>query len=205
VEAKVSRFGPREFVDVTVAPQAGHSKPTHARHWFDLVAHRVYTLDVIQNTCSWMTYTAADMPTMYDPIATPAPSAEELATLNKNIVRRENVNGIAANLTESSSGQGKSRIWIAVNGNYPVKVEITFPGAQPVVLLEVKELRFEKPAAALLAAPANCPVQAQGEWAADGMHVHFETNIEAHGSGQVDLKTGKATGDATVKSGSRPR
>src|ERR1035437_5960577 len=87
-EAKVSRFGLREFVDVTVAPQAGH-KAIHARHWFDLVAHKAYTLDVIQNTCSWMTYTAADMPAMYDPIATPAPSAEELATLNKNIVRRE--------------------------------------------------------------------------------------------------------------------
>ncbi|SPE25317.1 exported hypothetical protein [Candidatus Sulfopaludibacter sp. SbA3] len=26
VEANVSRFGPREFVDVTVAPRAGHSK-----------------------------------------------------------------------------------------------------------------------------------------------------------------------------------
>ena len=203
VEAKVSRFGPREFVDVTVAPQAGHSKAVHARHWFDLVAHKAYTLDVIQNTCSWMTYTAADMPVMYDPVATPAPSAEELATLNKNIVRRENVNGIAANLTESSSDQGKSRIWVAVNGNYPVKAEITFPGAQPMVMLEVKDLRFEKPAAALLAAPANCPAQAQGEWTAEGMHVHFETNIDAHGSGQVDLKTGKATGDATVKSGSQ--
>ena len=203
VEAKVSRFGPREFVDVTVAPQAGHSKAIHARHWFDLVAHKVYTLDVIQNTCSWMTYTAADMPNMYDPIATPAPSAEELATLNKNIVRRENVNGIAANLTESTSDQGKSRIWVAVNGNYPVKVEMTFLGAQPMVMLEVKELRFEKPAAALLAAPANCTAQAQGEWTAEGMHVHFETSIDAHGSGQVDLKTGKTTGDATVKSGGR--
>src|ERR1022692_734973 len=173
VEAKVSRFGPREFVDVTVAPQAGHSKAIHARHWFDLVAHKVYTLDVIQNTCSWMTYTAPDMPNMYDPIATPAPSADELATLNKNIVRRENVNGIAANLTESSSDQGKSRIWVAVNGNYPVKVEMTFPGAQPMVMLEVKELRFEKPAAALLAPPANCTAQAQGEWTAEGMHIHF--------------------------------
>jgi hypothetical protein len=206
VEAKVSRFGPREFVDVTVAPQAGHSRAIHARHWFDLVAHKAYTLDVIQNTCSWMTYTAADMPNMYDPIATPAPSAEELATLNKNIVRRENVNGIAAKLSESSSGQGKSSVWIAANGNYPVKVVMTFPGAtQPVVMLEVKELRFEKPPAALLAAPANCTTQAQGEWTAEGMHAHFETNIEAHGSGQVDLKTGKATGDATVKSGSEPR
>jgi hypothetical protein len=73
------------------------------------------------------------------------------------------------------------------------------------VLLEVKELSFEKPAAALVAAPANCSAQAQGEWTAEGMHIHFDTSIEAHGSGQVDLKTGKATGDATVKSGSRQR
>jgi len=203
VEAKASRFGPREFVDVTVAPQAGHSKAIHARHWFDLVAHKAYTLDVIQNTCSWMTYTAPDMPNMYDPIATPAPSAEELAKLNKNIVRREHVNGIAANLTESTSDQGRSKIWVAVNDNYPVKAEITFPGAQPVLMLEVKELRFEKPAAALLAAPANCSSQAQGEWTAEGMHFHSETTIDAHGSGQVDLKTGRATGDATVKPGSR--
>jgi hypothetical protein len=90
-----------------------------------------------------------------------------------------------------------------VNGNYPVKAEITFPGAQPVVMLEVKDLRFEKPAAALLAAPANCSAQTQGEWTAEGMHIHFETNIDAHGSRQVDLKTGKTTGDATVKSGGR--
>jgi len=55
-----------------------------------------------------------------------------------------------------------------------------------MVMLEVKELRFEKPAAALLAAPANCSAQAQGEWDAEGMHIHFETNIDAHGSGQVD-------------------
>jgi len=60
---------------VTVAPQAGHSKAVHARHWFDLVAHKFYTLDVIQNTCSWMTYTAPDMPTMYDRLP-PRPSAK---------------------------------------------------------------------------------------------------------------------------------
>ena len=29
--------------------------------------------------------------------------------------------------------------------------------------------------------------------------------LEAHGTGQADLKTGKAAGDATVKSGSQPR
>jgi hypothetical protein len=204
-EIKVSRFGPREFVDVTVAAQAGQPKAVHARHWFDLVTHKVYTLDVVQNTCSWMSYTAADMPAMYDPLATPSPSADELASLNKNFVRSESVNGIAAKLTESSSDQGKFRIWVAVNGNYPLKAEITPPGGEPIVLQELKELRFEKPPAALLTPPANCTVQAQGEWTADGMSAHSETTIDAHGSGEADAATGKATGDAKVKSGSKPR
>jgi len=202
VEAKVSRFGPREFVDVTATTKAG--KAIHAQHWFDLVAHKAYTLDLVKNSCYWITYTGPDMPPMYDPVATPQPSAEDLATFNRNVVRQENVNGIAAKLTESSSDQGKSRIWIAVNGSYPVKAEVTFPGAQPMVMLEVKELRFEKPAAGLFTPPANCATQAQGEWSATRISSHFETNIGAHGSGSMDLGTGKATGDATVKSGTPP-
>jgi len=203
-DVKVSRFGPREFVDVTVAPLAGQPKAVHVRHWFDLVAHKAYTLDVVRNTCSWMSYTGADMPSMYDPPATPALSAADLADLNKNFVPRENVHGIAAKLTESSSDQGKSRIWGAVNGNYPVKAEMTFPVAQPVLMLEVKELRFEKPDAVLLAPPANRTTHAQVEWTADGMSAHSETTIDAQGSGSADLKTGKATGKADVKSGSQP-
>jgi hypothetical protein len=203
VEARVSRFGPREFVDVTGGAPA--SKTIHARHWFDLVTHKVYTLDVGHNTCSWMSFTAPDMPTMYDPVASPAPSAEDLAKFNKNVVRRENVNGIAAKLSESTSDQGKSSIWAAVNGNYPLKVVMTFPGAPPMLMLEVKELHFVKPDIALLTPPANCTTHAQGEWTATGMSGHFDLNIDAEGSGSVDLKTGKATGNATVKSSNKPR
>jgi hypothetical protein len=203
VEARVSRFGPREFVDVTGGAPA--SKAIHARHWFDLVTHKVYTLDVVQNTCSWMSFTAPDMPAMYDPIASPPPSAADLAAFNKNVVRRENVNGIAAKLSESSSAQGKMSIWAAENGNYPVKAVMTFPGAQPMLMQEVKELHFVKPDIALLVPPANCMAHAQGEWTATGMSGHFDLNIDAEGSGSVDLKTGKATGDATVKSSKKPR
>jgi hypothetical protein len=205
VEARVSRFGPREFVDVTGKAQAGQPKVVHVRHWFDLVTHKVYTLDVVQNTCSWMSFTAPDMPVMYDPLASPASSAEDLAAFNKNVVRRENVNGIATKLSESSSEQGKSSMWVAENGNYPVKAIMTPPGSQPILMLEVKELHFVKPDLALLAPPANCATHAQGEWTADGMSAHGETTIEVEGSGKADLKTGKATGKATVKSGSQPR
>jgi len=203
VEARVSRFGPREFVDVTGGVPA--SKAIHARHWFDQVTHKVYTLDVIHNTCSWMGFTAPDMPSMYDPVASPAPSAEDLAKFNKNVVRRENVNGIAAKLSESTSAQGKMSIWAAENGNYPVKAVMTFPGAPPMLMLEVKELHFVKPDISLLVPPANCTTHAQGEWTATGMSGHFDLNIDAEGSGSVDLKTGKATGDATVKSSNKPR
>jgi hypothetical protein len=203
VEVKVSRFGPREFVDVTAPPNA--SKAFHVQHWFDLVAHKAYSLDVVKNTCSWMTYTGPDMPIMYDPVATPPPSAEDLAAFKKNIVRREDVNGIAANLTETSSEQGKASVWVAVNGYYPVKAVMAFPGAPPILMIEVKELRFEKPSVALLTPPANCPTQAQGEWSATGMSSHFEFHVEGQASGSVDLKTGKATGDANVKSSTKPQ
>jgi hypothetical protein len=204
-EIKVSRFGPREFADVTVAPRAGQPKAVHVRHWFDLVAHKVYSLDVVLNTCSWMSYTAADMPAMYDPLATPALSVADLAKLNQNTVRKGNINGIAARLVESFSEQGKSNIWLAENGNYPLKAEIVIPGSsEPILIQEVKELHFEKPPAALLAPPANCPTQAQGEWTADGISAHGESSIAVQGSGEKDLKTGKTTGKATVNSGSKP-
>jgi hypothetical protein len=200
VEAKVSRFGPREFVDVTATTKAG--KAIHAQHWFDLVTHKAYSLDLVKNSCYWMTYTGPDMPPMYDPLATPPPSAEDLAKFNKSIVRQENVNGIAAKLSESTSDQGKMSIWAAENGNYPVKAVMTFLGAPPMLMLEVKELRFEKPASALFTPPADCTTRAQGEWSATGISAHFDVDIDAQGSGSMDLKTGKATGDATVKSGS---
>jgi len=202
VEARISRFGPREFVDVTATAKAG--KAIHAQHWFDLVTHKAYSLDVAKKACSWMSYTAPDMPAMYDPLATPALPAEELAAFNKNVVRQENVNGIAARLSESTSDQGKSSIWMAVNGNYPLKALLTLPGAQPVLMLEVKELHFVKPDMALLAPPASCTTHAKGEWTEAGMSAESETTIDVEASGTADMKTGKTTGKATVKSGSQP-
>ena len=83
----------------------------------------------------------------------PREFAEELAAFNKNVVRRENINGIAVKYAESTSDQGKSSIWAAENGNYPVKVVMTFPGAQPMLMLEVKELHFVKQDNALLNPP----------------------------------------------------
>jgi hypothetical protein len=90
-----------------------------------------------------------------------------------------------------------------VNGNYPLKVVMSFPGASPVTMLEVKQLRFEKPDMSLLVPPANCTTQAQGEWTAHGISAHGETTVEVQGSGQTDLKTGEATGSSAVTTDSQ--
>jgi len=60
-----------------------------------------------------------------------------------------------------------------------------------MVMLEVKELALREAGCRVAGAPANCSAQAQGEWTAEGMHIHFETTSMRNGSGQVDLKTGK--------------
>jgi hypothetical protein len=95
-------------------------------------------------------------------------------------------------------------VWVAVNGGYPVKVVITLPGSKPIRMFEVNDLRFEKPSIALFTPPTKCPTQEQGEWSATSISSHFEMNVEAHGSGSVDLKTGKTTSDVEVKTGSQP-
>jgi len=150
-----------------------------------------------------MSYTVLAMPAMYDPPATPAPSADDLAAFNKHFVRAENVNGIAARMAELPGDMGITRVWAALNGNYPLKAEILVPGSAPLLIQEVKSLRFEKPDLALLAPPAGCTTQAQGEWTADGISAHGKSTIEVEGSGHTDLNTGKTTGDATVKSGGK--
>ena len=77
------------------------------------------------------------------------------------------------------------------------------PGGDPVLIQEVKSLRFEKPDPALLAPPSGCATQAQGEWTANGISAHGESTIEVEGSGHADLKTGNTTGSAKVKSGGK--
>ncbi len=202
VEVKVSRFGPLEFVDVTAAAERGQGLSRAAlvrsRRPQGLLA-RCGQEQLLLDDLHRAGYAHHVRPGCYA-----AAVSEVIAQFNKNTVRQENVNGIAAKLTESSSDQGKESIWVAVNGYYPVKAVMAFPGGQPILMLEVKELRFEKPSVALLAPPANCTTQAQGEWSATGMSSHFEFHVEGQVSGSVDLKTGKAKGGATVNSNNQP-
>jgi len=97
---KIFRNGPKELIDVTIAPWEANPKGVHTINLFDLQAHKVYMRNVTHNTCSWMRYVSADMPN-YDPIAASAMAAG-FAKQNSDATT-EIVNGIPARIEAGSA------------------------------------------------------------------------------------------------------
>lgn len=202
-DVEVHRLGMIEVVELRIPAGEGRAEEIHVRHLFDVKAHKVYMNDLARHTCSWMTYTPADMPAAYDPLSFPPLPSDELAKAAK--ARRESVNGMPAWINAQDGPMGKMKIWLTVDGNIPVKMELTRDDGKTITLLEVKSIRYEKPNAALLAAPGNCTTQAQGEWTENGISAHGEGSIDASASGSVNLETGETKSNADVKTTNKPQ
>ena len=194
---EIFRNGPKELIDVTIAPWEANPKGVHAMNLFDLQAHKVYMRNVTHGTCSWMRYVSADMPN-YDPIA--ASASPDFGKLNPNATSTEIVNGIPARIEEVSGppGQPKARIWIAEKGKFIVKMEMTPPDGKPIKMLEVKQVSFAQPLDSYFVTPSNCDTQAQGEMTNSGFSSHAEAQVEVKGRGAADLKTNATHGEVTV-------
>ena len=191
---KLYRNGSKELVEVTIAASAGKPRGVQVRYLFDLPAHKAYKRDMVNNTCSWMRYVDADMPSNYDPIAASATSLADLAQQNAKVVGTENVNGIPAKIEEISGPEGKSRVWIAEKGNFVVETEMPGPDGKPLTLLEVKQVSFSKPPDSLFAPPSNCDTQAPGEMSSTGISAHAETTLP-----EVKLSTNVNLGEKESK------
>jgi hypothetical protein len=199
---KVARSGDREAVDITIAAQPGAPGAMHLRRVFDVGLHKVYTQDLLHKSCSWMSYTPDGLVPAYDPHAYPALPASELSRLNADSV---DVNGIRARVLETGDEGAKSREWIAVTGNVPVKAEMPGPDGKPLVMVEVKELKYANPTAAALALPTGCPTQAATEWNESGITAHTEAPVETHNQAAVDTKAGEAKDSTQAKPAGTPR
>jgi hypothetical protein len=195
---KIFRNGPKELIDVSIAPWEANPKGIHTINLFDLPAHKVYMRNVTHGTCSWMRYVSAEMPND-DPIA--ASASPDFGKLNPNATGTEIVNGIPARIAEVSGppGQPSARIWIAEKGKFMVKMEMIPPGGKPIKMLEVKQVSFAPPLDSYFVTPANCDTQAQGEMTNTGFSSHAEEHVEAQGTGSVNLKTNETHGEATVQ------
>ncbi len=195
---KIYRNGPKELIDVSIAPWEANAKGVHTINLFDLQAHKVYMRNVTHSTCSWMRYVSADMPN-YDPIA--ASASPDFGKLTPNATGTEIVNGIPARIAEISGPpeQPKARIWIAEKGKFIVKMEMTPPNGKPLRMLEVKQVSFAPPPDSYFVTPSNCDTQAQGEMTNTGFSSHAEAQEEAKGTGSADLKTNETHGEVTVQ------
>ena len=195
---KIFRNGPKELIDTTIAPWEANPKGVHSINLFDLQTHKVYMRNVTHGTCSWMSYVSAEMPN-YDPIA--ASASPDFGKLNTNAGKQEVINGIPARVAEVSGppGQPTARVWIAEKGKFIVKMEMIPPGGKPIKMLEVKQVSFAPPLQSYFTMPSNCDTQAQGEMTSTGFSAHSEVQVEAKGSGSVNVGTNETHGEATVR------
>jgi hypothetical protein len=198
---QIFRKGPKELIDVTIAPWEANPKGIHTINLFDLQAHKVYMRNVTHSTCSWMSYVSAGMPN-YDPIAASATAPPaDVGKQKPNGTSTEVVNGIPSRIEDVAGPpeQGKARIWIAEKGKFIVKMEMTPPDGKPIKMLEVKQVSFTQPPDSYFVTPTNCDTQAQGEMTSTGFSSHAEVQVEAKGTGSADLKTNETHGEVTVR------
>lgn len=197
---KVYRSGSRELVELTILPWPANPKGVRSRTLFDFQSHKAYTQDLVGDSCSWMTYVSARAPIGYDPITALDDAARaEMAKSKQRPVGTEVVNGFPAVIVEADSQDGKVRTWIAQDGDFPVKMTLQAKSGALTLMMEVKQVNFNPPAASLFVPPGNCSTQAQGEWSDTGLSAHAGAQIDAQASASTDLATGKSQAQVSSK------
>ena len=198
-QVKVYRSGPKEVAEVTAPSPKGTPGAVHTRYLFDFQSHKVYIDNLAHSTCSWMRYVSDGPPSNYDPLASAtATQMAESTKQNPKILGKERERHPRHRAGNLFAGGGTSQVWVAEKGHFPVKLAMTGADGKATVMLEVKEVSFSQPPDSVFVPPANCATQTQGEMSDTGVSAHFEANIEAHGSGSVDLATNKSQGQASA-------
>jgi len=170
----VRRDGSKEAVDQVIPPSPGRDKEFRSHILYDFAAHKIYTQ--VQSDegmpCSVMDYTSPGAPPEFDVISGAAELMKELTQDGKvtlTPVGAETLNGVPTKIVEAVSPQGKGRIWLSDQGNYPLKVLFIGPDGKEQTVIEVKALSFARPPASAFTPPANCQA-IQGEATENGVH-----------------------------------
>lgn len=170
---KLSRDGPKELVDQIIPAGPGRDKEFHNRVLYDFQAHKIYTRIVSDASvpCSVMDYTSPAAPPEFDMISGAADLMKEMGADKDQSkqVGTETVNGLAAKVMEVNSAQGKGKVWVAVKGNFPIKIVSIAPDGNVLTVIEMKQLSFAKPPASTFNLPEGCTA-IQGEASAHGVH-----------------------------------
>jgi len=181
------RDGAKELIEQVIPPSPGRPKEFRSHILYDFQAHKIYTqvLSEPGAPCSVMEYSTPAAPAEFDFISGGADLMKEFTDDGKNTpqtVGKELLNGIHTTIVEVGPAQAKGKIWLAEQGGFPVKV--IGPGADGKLetIIEMKQLSFAKPPAAVFMPPSGCQAIG-GEATANGVHAEL-------GGGSSGEKTG---------------
>lgn len=204
----IYRDGSRERIESGVK---GRGAPMAAI--YDFAEHKVYWLDVEgpgSGACNIGKYTGSRAPVSQDPVTG---SADTLAQMSggkpRTVAGKDVVNGIPARIEVFAKGSVKpsprepvpTRVWLSEADGTIVRIEGIEGNAKPATVMEVKELTFAKPPAALLTPPAICKMSNSVMDDTGRISSHAESTIEATAGGTADLATGKVESSVSVKQG----
>ena len=198
----VARDGSKVSLE-QIVPKSDRGPGMHIRQIYDFATHKYWTMPEGE-PCIVSTYTSNSLPSMFDPIGGAEEMRAEMAKSKPVALRSETVNGIPTKVYEMPVPEikGKMRMFLEEKHNFVVKSVIIAAGGKEQTQMEITNLSYEKPAAALLVPPQNCRVQA-GESGATGGRA--ETQIDASAKGEANLGTAKPAqkGGAAAAAGDR--
>jgi hypothetical protein len=205
----VERDGPRERIELAIDKNAMTSL-------YDFAAHRVYWIGWSgPGTCSSGRYLSGRAPVDQDPITGTADNLRKLAD-----GRPRQAAGTGAVVgrpvrVEAFVGGKKpagpeaepwpTRVWLAEEGGWLLKLEGEGPGGKSMTLLEVTQLTFAQPAGAPLQPPAPC-TSTDSEMDDTGLiRAHAEASAEVQATGTADLGRGTTSSTVTRTEGPPPK
>lgn len=155
------------------------------------------------NSCSTGTFNGANAPKGQDMIAGGREAWKDKGGGELKLVKKEAVNGIPASQYKVVGAKPDhdwvaSRVWVADQG-FVVKVEGGETGKPPATVMEMKKFSTDKPDAALLKPPANCPATPNFEMDEEGsMHAHAEMSVNVQAHAGVDVGSGTKHSEVSV-------
>jgi hypothetical protein len=200
----IVRDGARERIERSIGPAVMTSL-------YDFEAHRVYWIGWSgAGSCSSGRYLSSRAPVSDDPVTG---TAENLAALTKGRSRQAAGTGVvagrAARIEAIVGGKRPkdpdepwpTRVWLAEDGGYLLKVEGEGAQGKALTLLEVTQLSFGRPSGAPLAPPSSCIATNSEMSDAGDIRSHAEGSAEVKVSATADLGSGTTSATVTQAEG----
>lgn len=156
ITTQIYRDGQMAMQESSAPPADNSPKGRHTRTFYDLRAGKQYTIDLINPStgCGVATFSGD----WGDPFAMSTEMLSDPNSKNAKALGTETVAGVAAKVFETTDPRSKADVkyWLDESHHLILKLTMAQPGSPAKTMLEVKQVSFAKPAASLLAMPANC-------------------------------------------------